>query len=195
MPTRLSQVRSSPSATSSPSTHSRTRPGETTTSVLSLPSPFEPSSSLTFPPRQNARTLRAGIYGFFFWSPILNRWHALLNRITFRSRPVEILARVAVDQVCLAPFGAVYYFAVMGLLERRPFDDIKSRISANFARTAKTAICIFAPAQTISQVALPLPARPPFMNCASLAFGVYIAGVNSSKRRPEPLAASADPTP
>ncbi|KZO92314.1 hypothetical protein CALVIDRAFT_504647 [Calocera viscosa TUFC12733] len=122
-------------------------------------------------------TLRFSTYGCFFFTPLANRWHYLMNRIKFDSIIYTTLTRVAIDMAVFSPFGTSWFFFWMGTLEGRSLAEIRERWKANFQRVVIRAWIVFGPAQALNMTLVPVYARPPFMNVAGLLWSTYLSSI------------------
>lgn len=101
-------------------------------------------------------------------------------------RPADF---VSLDMVTFMPSFTILYSGSMGMMEGRPFQEIKQRwqtvcleaqgcralliallTQQNFPTIVKNQYMVFAPAQIINMAVLPLYARPPFMSIVGLGW-------------------------
>ncbi|KZT55724.1 hypothetical protein CALCODRAFT_436791 [Calocera cornea HHB12733] len=113
-------------------------------------------------------TARFSTYGCFFFTPLANRWHYLVNRIQSESALRTTLTRLVVDMGTFAPFATSWFFLWMGVLEGRSLAEIRQRWEANFQRILVRQWMVFGPAQAINIAFVPVYARPPFLNMIGL---------------------------
>lgn len=126
-------------------------------------------------------------FGFLVFAPVANRWHFLLNKVSFNalwksqsslSPPTSrtgihtcytaVAARVVIDQSLFAPLATTLFIASQGVMDGTPAAGIKRRLEQRIIPTWQKQVMLFGPAQTINFAFVPLQLRPPYMNVSTL---------------------------
>ncbi|GAA5975232.1 hypothetical protein JCM11641_004403 [Rhodosporidiobolus odoratus] len=148
------------------------------------------------------KTQRLAFYGSVIWAPLSNRWHWVLNRISFESKLKTVLARTLTDLTFFSPFATCLFYSAQGAMEGRPFrtpapkeggeaagdapQGVYERLEERLWPTVQKQWALFGPANLINLSVIPVYARPPFMNMVSIGWNCFLAGAAQRGGIPPP---------
>lgn len=135
-----------------------------------------------------SRTARAIIYGSCIFAPIGDKWYRFLLRISVLNRfvssgtykqPIDLVARVAVDQLFFAPIiGIPLYYTVMPLLELKTDSRyIWKKLLNNWWHTLRTNWLVWPLFQTLNFSVVPVHLRLTSVNVFSIGWNTYLSYV------------------
>lgn len=130
-----------------------------------------------------SRTARSVIYGSCIFSFIGDQWYKFLNKIRLPNRPQSSIAntafRVAVDQLCFAPFGIPVYFFCMTLLAGGSLRDCKTKVENLWWGVLTTNWVIWPAVQTLNFSLVPVHHRLQATNFVAIMWNTYLSYKNS----------------
>lgn len=74
------------------------------------------------------RLARMATFGLLLHGPTGHYFYGALDRLIVGTGPLQVAAKVAVDQLCWAPIFTVMFFTYLGAVERKKVKDIKEKI-------------------------------------------------------------------
>ncbi|KAJ1722087.1 hypothetical protein LPJ53_003456 [Coemansia erecta] len=142
------------------------------------------------------RTLRFFAYGCIF-GPVAYKWYSLLDRrfplpmlvagkasrAHSTAKALAVGKRMAADQVVFAPVAIATFFAVMGTMEGKSVDEVRSGLRDRYPQALAGNYVLWPAAQLINFSLVPLIYRVPFSSLVSIAWNTYLSIVNG--RKPE----------
>lgn len=124
-----------------------------------------------------ARTARMALYGGCVFGPVATTWFGFLQRnVVFRNKRVEMLSRVACDQLGFAPVMIGVFLGSMATMEG---NSAHQRIENVWWPALKANWMLWPLAQTINFTFIPLHHRVLFVNIISIGWNSYLSWVNS----------------
>ncbi|KAI5462133.1 putative integral membrane protein, Mpv17/PMP22 family [Mariannaea sp. PMI_226] len=124
-----------------------------------------------------ARTGRMSLYGGCVFGPAVTTWIAFLSRnVVLRNRRVEMLARVACDQLLFAPVAIGVFLSSMAAMEGA---SVKQRLTNVWWPALSTNWMVWPFVQMINFTFLPLQHRVLFANLVSIGWNSYLSWVNT----------------
>ncbi|RPB25690.1 hypothetical protein L211DRAFT_96770 [Terfezia boudieri ATCC MYA-4762] len=123
------------------------------------------------------RTARMGAYGGFIFGPMVVQWYRLLERsIRFPGRPsMEIVSRVAADQLIFTPVNMVFFFSGLSLLEG---GSVTEKLKSSYSSTLLTNWMVWPAVQLVNFKLVPLNHRLLVVNLISLGWNSYLSYAN-----------------
>lgn len=128
---------------------------------------------------ESYRTRRLMTFGFLVFAPVANRWHFLLNKVSFDALWKTVAARVIIDQSIFAPLATTLFIASQGVMDGTPAAGIRRRLEERIIPTWQKQVMLFGPAQTINFAFVPLQLRPPYMNGISIFWSCFLASTHT----------------
>lgn len=131
------------------------------------------------------RTLRLGLYGGAIFAPIMSVWFRTLERVPVGKpgSPLNVAAKVALDQGLAAPNMVALFFSATTLLGGGGVDDVKKKLDDSYWSTLKTSWALWIPVQSINMALVPVQHRLLFVNVVSLACECGWSGRRRSRMR------------
>lgn len=127
-----------------------------------------------------ARSVRSGVFGALAVGPIFHVWFRSLDRIFPGSTFRPVAKKMLLDQGFMAPVFTVFYFGVMGVMERRPVEEIKHKIAVATGPTLLANYCIFPASQFLNFMFVPPQLRVLVLNAGGLVYNVYLSKYNAA---------------
>ncbi|KAJ2373572.1 hypothetical protein IW150_003556 [Coemansia sp. RSA 2607] len=156
-----------------------------------------PDGSKDKPAYDPWRTFRFFAYGCIF-GPVAFKWYSLLdrrfplpillaagkpNRAHSAAKALAVGKRMAADQVVFAPVAIATFFAVMGTMEGKSVDEVRSSLRDRYPQALAGNYVLWPAAQLINFGLVPLIYRVPFSSLVSIVWNTYLSIVNG--RKPE----------
>jgi len=129
------------------------------------------------PKHDYVRTARMAAWGGCVFGPIVVQWYKVLDRVKFPGRPnLELVSRVAADQIIFTPVNLMFFFTGMTLLEG---GDPKKKLQNSYWETLKSNWLIWPGVQLANFKFVPLEHRLLVVNLVSLGWNSYLSYVNT----------------
>jgi protein Mpv17 len=137
------------------------------------------------------RLMRLSAYGFSI-APVVQKWFSVLDRrfplpaqnhrssLSMKHTATMVAKRVALDQICFAPFGLALFFCAMGAMEGHGIDKIKEKFRVTYIPALKANYYIWPLAQVINFRFMPLRYRVPFVGITGVLWTGYLSLLNST---------------
>lgn len=123
------------------------------------------------------RTGRMALYGGCVFGPVATTWFGLLaRRVVHPNRKIEILARVACDQLAFAPVMIGVFLSSMATMEGT---SAKARLDKSWWPALQTNWLVWPFVQMVNFGFMPLQYRLLFANIVSIGWNSYLSFVNS----------------
>jgi len=119
--------------------------------------------------------------------PIAHYWYKFLDtafqqRKKFKDgkeqpQPVDysiVLKKLAADELLFDPFCIVFFYSVIGLLERKSVSDIVKKIKAEYWITQKMSWKVWPIVQLVNFALVPGKLRILFINMVSFWWGIFL---------------------
>ncbi|KAK6340941.1 Protein required for ethanol metabolism [Orbilia brochopaga] len=137
------------------------------------------------------RTLRMTAWGGGFFGPVVVQWYKLLDRVRFPGRPnLELVTRVAADQLLFTPVNLLCFFTGMTVLEG---GDPAEKLRKSYWTTLQTNWIVWPTVQLVNFKVIPLEHRLLVVNVVSLGWNSYLSYVNTKKASYKALESSDPP--
>ncbi|GAA6036242.1 hypothetical protein JCM8097_006854 [Rhodosporidiobolus ruineniae] len=134
------------------------------------------------------KTRRMMVYGAFVFTPVANRWHALLAKVEFANKYKTLATRSILDMALLAPFACTMFYTYQGTMEGRPFrtpapsypgeevpQGIYERLEERLWGVVQKNWMVFGPTGVFAFLYAPYYARPPIFNVVALGWNCFLA--------------------
>ncbi|KAF7558772.1 hypothetical protein G7046_g5391 [Stylonectria norvegica] len=123
------------------------------------------------------RTGRMALYGGFVFGPVATTWFGFLARnVNAKNKRVEMLARVACDQLAFAPIMIGVFLSSMATMEG---NSAKEKLDKTWWTALKANWMVWPFVQMVNFTFLPLQHRVLFANIISIGWNSYLSWVNS----------------
>uniref|UniRef100_A0A914YBW3 Mitochondrial inner membrane protein Mpv17 n=1 Tax=Panagrolaimus superbus TaxID=310955 RepID=A0A914YBW3_9BILA len=122
----------------------------------------------------------------FYISPILNRWFHVLERIKGNARYLP-LKKVAIDQICFAPFFSASVIYNLRLLEGFGIKESWNKLVTDYLEIYKHSILFWPFVQLINFYCMPLNFRVIFVQLAALIWNTFLSFKTQTKLPIPPL--------
>lgn len=120
------------------------------------------------------RGARMFTFGLFFYGPYQYWWYRTLDR-SFRARTVaNFAAKVALNQLCLAPITISVAFAWNLALQRR-LDELPAKLRSDFLPTMLNGWKFWVPAATFNFTMVPLQYQVLWMSTCGMIWTGYLS--------------------
>ncbi|KAF8247647.1 hypothetical protein K440DRAFT_297100 [Wilcoxina mikolae CBS 423.85] len=138
-----------------------------------------------------AATARMTFYGGCIFGPAAVGWYKVLERFVVikRSQNVQMLARVACDQLIFAPVGIAVFFSTMSVLEG---GDPKQKLRESWWTALRANWNIWPAVQVVNFRFVPLDMRVLFANVISIGWNSYLSWLNTQKQTTKPVIAAKE---
>lgn len=133
------------------------------------------------------RTATFGVMGLVFIGPSLKTWYQILDKVVGTSGKTVAVKKVFLDQAFFAPILIFGFFSVLGVLQRKSVEDIKSKIEQDYVEVVKAGWMIWPAAQLVNFYFTPPQHRILFVNTVSLFWNTYLAYKTSKLVEPKKL--------
>ncbi|KAF3933488.1 hypothetical protein ABW19_dt0207144 [Dactylella cylindrospora] len=125
------------------------------------------------------RTLRMTLWGGCFFGPVVVQWYKLLDRVKIPNRPnLQLVARVAADQLLFTPVNLLCFFTGMTVLEG---GDVGEKLRRSYWSTLRTNLVVWPTVQFVNFKFVPLEHRLLVVNVVSLGWNSYLSYVNTRR--------------
>eukprot|EP01116_Phalansterium_solitarium_P024131 TRINITY_DN8748_c0_g1_i1.p1 TRINITY_DN8748_c0_g1~~TRINITY_DN8748_c0_g1_i1.p1 ORF type:complete len:193 (+),score=72.28 TRINITY_DN8748_c0_g1_i1:68-646(+) len=136
-------------------------------------------------PRMNqARALKFVVFSLLL-TPLSHYWYRFLDQaFPAEARKdkdgkkagfdVSVIKKLAADELLYDPFCLLFFFTVIGLLERQGPGQIVERIKANYWTTQKMSWRVWPLVQLVNFAVVPGALRLPFINIVSFFWGIFL---------------------
>jgi len=133
-------------------------------------------------PRMNqTRALKFVLFSMML-TPISHYWYIFLDKLFPKPKEksegssidVTALKKLAVDELIYDPFCILFFFTVIGLLDRQSFGQIRERIRLNYWETQKMSWRVWPLVQLVNFMVVPSVLRLPFINIVSFFWGIFL---------------------
>jgi protein Mpv17 len=132
------------------------------------------------------RTARFFGLTFFYISPILNRWFAVLERVKGNPKTLA-LKRVAIDQIFFAPFFSASVIYNLRLLEGYGIKESWNKLLADYWGIYQHSMKFWPCVQIFNFYFLPLNFRVVFVQIAALFWNTFLSYKTQTKLPIPPL--------
>jgi hypothetical protein len=129
-----------------------------------------------------ARFLRMSFFGFAVVGPVFHLWFNALDRLIYPGRSAffpHVTARLAADQIIMAPLFSASFFVIQGALEGRSSSDITSRVLSLTWPTLLMNYKIWPLTQFINFYLIPLQLRVLFLNAIGFGWNIFLSQMNN----------------
>jgi protein Mpv17 len=121
-----------------------------------------------------ARAARMGSFGLFFYGPYQHYWYRTLDRaMPVRSIP-NFLAKVSLNQLCLAPIVIAGVFA-WNLALQNKIEELPNKVRHHFVPTLLDGWKFWIPAASVNFVAVPLQHQVLYMSLCGVVWTGYLS--------------------
>lgn len=122
------------------------------------------------------RTFRLALYGGCVFSPLASLWFGkVLERVSFASKPANIVAKVALDQGLASPAFVAMFFSVTTLMKGEGVAEARKKVEENWWSTLKTAWGLWIPVQALNMAVVPVQGRLLFVNVVSIFWNTFLS--------------------
>ncbi|KAI0103597.1 hypothetical protein F4814DRAFT_431994 [Daldinia grandis] len=119
------------------------------------------------------------LYGGAVFGPAATTWYGILQRsIQLRNKKVEMVARVAADQLIFAPTFIGIFLSSMAVMEG---GSPKEKLAKSYAPALQTNYLIWPFVQMANFTFVPLEHRVLVVNLVSIGWNCYLSMINSQK--------------
>lgn len=125
------------------------------------------------------RTLRAAIYGGIIFAPIGDKWYRFLQLINVGSKQINLLARVAIDQLVFAPIAIPVYYVVMGVMESKSVESVKKSLKEHYTVTLMSNWAVWPAFQAVNFWFVPVELRLLSVNVVSIFWNTFLSYRNN----------------
>lgn len=126
------------------------------------------------------RTLRMGISGFTV-GIVCHFWYQYLDYIYPKRTIKAVIHKILLDQFICSPFYISVFFLTMGLLEDKPWSEVREEIEDKAWTLYKAEWTVWPAAQFINFFLITPKYRVFYDNIVSLGYDVYTSRVKYSK--------------
>ncbi|KAI5818555.1 hypothetical protein BZA77DRAFT_386160 [Pyronema omphalodes] len=125
-----------------------------------------------------AATARMAAYGSCVFGPAAVGWYKVLEKyIVIKNRPnIEMISRVAADQLIFAPIGIAVFFASMATMEGI---DPQEKLAESWWVALRANWNVWPAVQLVNFRFVPLEMRVLFANVISVGWNSYLSWLNS----------------
>ena len=137
-----------------------------------------------------ARAARMGTFGLFFYGPYQHYWYRALDRAMPARNIPNFIAKVSLNQLCLAPLVIAAVFAWnLGLQGK--ISEWNEKTKRDFVPTILTGWKFWVPAASINFLAVPLPHQVLYMSGCGVVWTGYLSYSSAKATQEVPSAAAA----
>ncbi|XP_043846397.1 protein Mpv17-like [Dromiciops gliroides] len=128
-----------------------------------------------FKKHQVHRTLTMAFIGCGFVGPVVGGWYRVLDRLIPGNTKMDVLKKVAVDQVVFAPCFLVCLLPLIGTFDGLSVQDNWARFQRNFPAALIFNYYIWPPVQLVNFYLIPLAYRLFFVQCVAIIWNTYLS--------------------
>jgi len=117
-------------------------------------------------------------------TPISHYWYKLLDSLFPKDKSRDsdenkiidgtVLKKLALDELLYDPFCIVFFFSIIGLLERQNLEQIKSKIVKDYWQTQKMSWKVWPVVQFVNFAVVPDNMRILFINLVGFFWGIFL---------------------
>ncbi|KXS10767.1 hypothetical protein M427DRAFT_115543 [Gonapodya prolifera JEL478] len=134
------------------------------------------------------RTLRLASYGFFVAAPMSHFWYIILDHLVGHGTDISVaLAKVAIDQILMAPFSVNLFFTYQGLLQGWTARRIRATLARDVWPTLVTSWAVWPIVQMVSFMFVPADLRVLWVNVIGLGWNTYLSLVQQRATENDPV--------
>ncbi|KAJ3336060.1 hypothetical protein HDU93_003799 [Gonapodya sp. JEL0774] len=123
-----------------------------------------------------SRTLRLASYGLLVAAPLTHFWYILLDHVLGSSMSGDVaIAKVAVDQILMAPVSTAIFFAYQGMLQQWTRRRIQAKLEQDLWPTLVANWALWPVVLLVSFMLVPLDFRVLWMNVVGLGWNTYLS--------------------
>lgn len=145
-----------------------------------------PQASSSIPQYDAARCARQVAYSLLVGTPLCHLWFNFLDGSVLPDAPTSaaaVLAKVALDQALMAPFGTALFFTGMKVLEGTP-ETVLPTLRSRLLPTLMASYMIWPLAHIINFSLVPSSQRVLYVNCIAVLWTAYMSHmVNSGSKQ------------
>lgn len=117
----------------------------------------------------------------------MHKWYSFLSKLTpFSSKKANLITRVSLDQLILAPSGSAIFYTSMTLFEGNiSYDAVSTRLQANWYPTLLRSWAVYIPVQFCNFTIFPPRFHLPVLSVVSLFWNAYLSYMNANAQEKE----------
>ncbi|KAK4232220.1 hypothetical protein QBC38DRAFT_463458 [Podospora fimiseda] len=124
------------------------------------------------------RICRMALYGTALWCPAVSKWFKFLqNNISLKTKNLEIITRVAIDQTLFAPTSIFMFFTCMSAMEG---SNPQEKLNKSYFSALKRNWMVWLFVQFINFRFVPLETRVILVSVILLGWNCYLSYTNNS---------------
>lgn len=130
-----------------------------------------------------ARTIRMGIFGGLIAGPMAHTWFQVLDRAVIPEapkHPATVILKSALDQLLMAPFGTVVFYASLKSMESQPHMTVPT-VREKLIPTLKENYKFWPLAHIINFALVPPSLRILYVNCISVVWAVLLSRMAAAR--------------
>lgn len=121
------------------------------------------------------RSLRYFVLGIGFHGPVMYSWYRNLERLVRSGGFSGALRKVLLDEVVFCPLYLPSFIVCLGVLQRRPWADIKDSVRTKYLPILTTSWTIWPAAQMVNFYFVPLNYRIVVGSCVGFVWNIYLS--------------------